>query len=155
MTKKQITAEEIMERSVVALLESTTLTEAWITLVEHRISGAPVVNDGGELVGVISQADLLRVAIEEDVEDLPRGSYHLNAPFFEFDDGAQFSDKLGAVTVDQVMTDSVITASPRDTIASLAVLMRRNHIHRLIITEGKKVAGIVSALDLLGVLEDH
>ncbi len=155
MSRNHITAKDIMERKVITLEEGTSLAEAWMTLVEHRISGAPVVTDTGALRGVVSQADLLRVAIDEDIEDLPASSYYLDAPFLELDDSGQFTERLANMNVEEIMTDSVITASPNDNIASLAVAMRRNHVHRLVITEGAKVVGIISALDLLGVLEDH
>ncbi|MCB0345105.1 MAG: CBS domain-containing protein [Bdellovibrionales bacterium] len=155
MARNHITAKDIMERKVVTLAESASLTHAWMTLIEHRISGAPVVSESGELAGVVSQADLLRVAIEDEIEDLPARSYYLDAPYHEFEDGGHFSERFGNTTVEEIMTESVITASPNDNIASLAVAMRRNHVHRLVIVERKKVVGIISALDLLGVLEDH
>jgi CBS domain-containing protein len=53
------------------------------------------------------------------------------------------------------MHRSVITVNPDDSLATIAALMRSNHIHRVLVTEGSQLKGIISTYDILAVLEGH
>ena len=150
-----ILAKDIMEANVVTLRDSDTLAKAWATLAEHRISGAPVLSDDGILVGVLSQSDLVRQAFLNELNHLPLHSYYIGAPFLESEMLGSAVSNLEQVLVQDAMSTDVITANEDDNIATLAVQMRSNHIHRLVITSDSSVVGIVTVLDLIKVLEQH
>jgi len=153
--KSVIKACDVMVDTVIFLRPDQTLTEAWQTLMEHRISGAPVVNRERELLGVLSQTDLAREAFVSGFGDFPRNSFYWGAPFYTDEDFGLFPDKMNTLLVDEVMTSDPVVANVEDDIARVATLMRSNHIHRVIVMDGKRVAGIISSLDLLKLLESH
>ena len=141
-------ARNAMKRNVVTVNPEITVQELARTLMEEGISGAPVVDSQGFLVGVVSQTDLVRhdreglAGAEEDGHpfyqeidsSLPRG-FHTESP-----DGTRVRD---------IMTPLVISASETTPLRRLARMMLRKHVHRVIITRDGKVRGIITSMDLL------
>ncbi len=144
-----------MARGVLTVEPEMSLLDAWEFLHTYQISGAPVVSEDEGLVGVISQSDLLRAAVETGLEDFPPRSYYLAAGFWDAPMPESFREKLDALEVAEVMNSRVITATPDDEVGVVAAIMRQNNIHRIIVTEFGEVVGIVTSLDLLKVLEKH
>ena len=153
--QSKIKACDIMVDTVIFLKPEMTLTEAWQVLMEHRISGAPVVNRNKELLGVLSQTDLAREAFVSGFNDFPRNSFYWGAPFLSNEEWGLLPDKMNTLLVDEVMTSDPICADVEDDIARVATLMRSNHIHRIIVMDGKRVAGIISSIDMLKLIEQH
>jgi CBS domain-containing membrane protein len=102
----------------------------------HGISSLAVV-DGTELVGVISQSDLLRVS-------LPRLAARRRV-------GARW---LPRRTVAEVMTAEVLTVRPHDTVSAAAQRMVTHDIHRLFVVEGKVLVGVLSTMDVTAAVRD-
>ena len=117
------------------------------------VDGAPVVNRNKELLGVLSQTDLAREAFVSGFNDFPRNSFYWGAPFFSNEELGILPDKMNSLQIDEVMTPDPVCADVNDDVARVATLMRSNHIHRVIVMEGKRVAGIISSIDLLKLLE--
>jgi len=152
---ERLTARHLMHADVLTVEPEMSLAEAWDLFRSHRIGGAPVVSAAEGLVGVLSQSDLLRVTLEGELEDFPPRSYYLGVGFWDSPVPEKLRDRLEALTVEDAMNPRVITAGPDDSAAALATTMRNNDIHRIIVVEDGKVTGIVTALDLLTVLENH
>lgn len=152
---KVLRASDVMQPEVIMVSEADSLFKAWERFVSFKISGAPVVNDSGDLVGVISQTDLIRAVFIESLDSFPHNSYYVAAPFWEPEAVEGIEERLAALYVRDFMTRGVVSAEPNDEVSTLAVTMRSQHVHRVIITEGNKPVGIVTALDLLRVLERH
>lgn len=149
----QLKAKDIMQHNVIFLTPEMTLFEAAKVLRESNISGAPVVDETNEVIGVLSQSDLLRHSIETEYSYCLQAGFYHEVPLLQ--DVTLFSGvSMNAATVSEIMSPYVITASPEDPIADIARSLREHRFHRLIITEEKKLLGIVSTLDLLKVLED-
>jgi CBS domain-containing protein len=102
----------------------------------HGISSLAVV-DGSELVGVISQSDLLRVS-------LPRLAARRRV-------GARW---LPRRTVAEVMTAEVLTVRPHDTVSTAAQRMVSHDIHRMFVVEGKVLVGVLSTMDVTAAVRD-
>ena len=151
----QIQAKDVMERNVVVLPPDATLFDAWTVFSERRISGAPVVCKRDGLIGVISQTDLLREVFSPELGTFGNESYYIGGPFWESTGVAGIPQRLTQVFVREAMSPYVISVSPSDEISHLASIMRSRRIHRLIVTEESGVVGIVTSLDLLGVLDRH
>lgn len=143
-------ARDVMERHVVSLRPDTPLVEASTLFSQHRISGAPVVDSNGALVGVLSQTDLLRRAYETELSDFPGHTYHFSLPYWGGEGASTLFDRLKNLFVKDAMNPYVITAVPDDSIIELANCMRSHQFHRLIVVEDGQVIGVVSALGLLG-----
>jgi CBS domain-containing protein len=144
------TAGEIMTRDVVCVREDTDLRDLAKLFLEKGITGAPVVNDAGDLQGVISQTDLLYYHLSRD-DELKMESHFYHALRIEghyLPKGFQIKD-VNTGLVSEVMTPVVHAVTERTSLASLARLMARRRIHRVIVRKGQRVAGIVSALDVL------
>lgn len=150
---RQLSAQDVMVDTVVTLRPEMNLSEAWSVLYDNQISGAPVVDRHRNLLGVLSQTDLVREAFADGLNDVPDNSFYLGLPFYDGGNYGRATDKLKTITVDEVMSKEPICAGIKDNIAVIANKMRSNHIHRIVITDDKKVAGIISSLDLLKLLE--
>ena len=152
-----ITAADLMTRRLVTLTPEMTLHEMDTVLMKRGVSGAPVV-DRGRLVGVASQADVIRTLWEGQHEAFSLPSYY-SSPFpipitalqFIAKDAPQIGDQLVEHRVRDVMTRDPLVAHPEDPIEEVADRLVRDQIHRLPVTEAGsgELVGIISTLDLV------
>jgi len=129
-------AKDIMTRLVVMAKVDASLEEVVRTMRERRISGVPVVDGEGKLVGIVAQDDVLyRAPMHWDAAQ--RGT-------------APAAAGTGpAPTVGELMTRQVVSAREESTVQELAALMWGKRIHRIPICNDEGVlTGIVSSLDL-------
>lgn len=117
-----------MSRSVVTVRPEMNVLAAVQVLVERRISGAPVVDDAGSLLGILSEHDCLRV--------IASGAYDGEHLHFTQD-------------VSDIMTRECRTAPPETNLQALAGLFVDEHIRRVPVVENGKLVGIVSRRDIL------
>lgn len=155
MKLQTLKARDVMTPNPIVLKETDSLAHAWHLFREHRISGAPVVDEFGELAGVLSQTDLVREAYQEAFEKLPRGFYFGEYPGSENNYWPVAPDRLHNTTVEEAMTAEVISCSVNDPVSTIAQKMRSNKIHRIVISEHEKPCGIISAFDLIQILEQQ
>ena len=135
-------AKDIMHRGVVTVMPLATLSELSDILSKHKISGVPVVDNRGNLMGVVSQTDIVRRG-KRNPEDLP--DYYKDVlPLF----GA-VKRELEEETVFNLMTPAVLSADEETPVIDLARQMLARHIHRIPITKEKRLTGIVSTMDLV------
>jgi len=142
-------AKEIMHEKVVTARPGMSLPELVQMLDEHHISGVPVVASTGELVGVISQTDLVRRERAASPRMVPE--YHQHPEGGSHPGGYQL-EVPAAVKVAAVMTPWVIAFDEETTIEELAHEMLAKNVHRVIITRQGRLCGIVTSMDLLRAL---
>lgn len=147
-----------MSGYVVTAGESETLSDVATKLSKHRVSGLPVVNSQEELVGVISESDIIRRFTYLVTESTGR---KLLSTFAESVDllsvlcktdqekGEIVFTSLRETVVSEVMTTRVIAAEPDDTIQRIAELMTTNNVNRVPIVEHGKLIGIVGRADIV------
>ena len=136
---------DVMTRLVVTLRPQETIQEAARRLLSNRISGAPVV-DGGRLVGVISEADLVRAYTPPARS---RASLVATTPLMFLLRGTPPHDAHNT-TVRDVMTTAVISISPGASLWEAAALIDRHGIRRLPVVDAEGVVvGIVARADLV------
>lgn len=152
---REIQARDIMQSSVISVTPTTTLSEVRDLFIRHRISGAPVVDENENLVGVVSLVDIARIGLSKDVDDFPENTYFAGGASLFGGELTALGEQLDERVVDEAMSPEVYTCSPDDRLSVLAVTMRHHKIHRLIVTEDKRIVGIVTAFDLIQVLENH
>jgi CBS domain-containing protein len=112
------------------------------------------VDERGDLAGVVSQTDLLYYQLTRDDELVLDSDFYASVRVEgrPLPKGFQIED-VNSGTVEDVMTP-VVHSVTGDTLAeSVARMMHRKHIHRVIVRKGRKVAGIISALDLLQLVD--
>jgi CBS domain-containing protein len=144
------TARDIMIRDVICVSQDTDLRDLARLFLEKGITGAPVLDRDGELAGVISQTDLLYYQMARGDElTLESDFYHnVKVEGRHLPAGFQVED-ANVQRVADVMTPVVHSVLETADVDSVARMMTRKHIHRVIVRSGRKVAGIISALDVL------
>ncbi|MFI0813666.1 CBS domain-containing protein [Streptomyces echinatus] len=131
---------DVMTRRVVALRAGAGFKDIVRTMQEWRVSALPVLDDGGRVVGVVSEADLLS---KEEYSDGGLGR-------FGPERGWGDAHKADAVTADDLMTTPVITVTPDVSLARAARIMARNGVKRVpVVDRAGLLKGIVSRSDLL------
>jgi CBS domain-containing protein len=158
---RPITAADVMNPNVLVVQDDMTVEELASFLVEKEISGAPVEDATGRLVGVVSVTDLaLSVARGADL------ARDQSSPDFfvrEWDDTLRrddveelrFGERFDAGTemqVRDIMTAAIYSVDAETPIPELAETLINSHIHRLLVTSGGRVVGIITSSDLLGLL---
>lgn len=154
---KQLTAADVMSPDVLAVEPDMTVHELACFLAEHQITGAPVLDRGGRLVGVVSETDIAEAEIErvEAVDDRsdPEGDLHGWEDEAEPDEMRELHLHVtDAQTVGDIMTPTAYTVPHDTTVAEVARTMVTGRIHRLLVTRAGRVVGIVTTLDLLKTL---
>lgn len=147
-------AKDIMTPDVICVSRTMDLRELAKLFLEKGITGAPVLDEGGDLAGVVSQTDLLYYQLTRDDELVLDSDFYASVKVEGrfLPKGFQIED-VNSGTVEDVMTPVVHSVSEATAAESVARMMSRKHIHRVIVRKGKKVAGIISALDLLRLVE--
>jgi CBS domain-containing protein len=107
---------EVMTTTLISTTPDTAVKELTRLLAFHNVSGMPVLDEAGKLIGVVSEADVLA--------------------------------KEGR-TVGDIMTRAVVTADENDSLESLAQLMARHRVKRILIVRGDELVGLVSRADLV------
>lgn len=141
-------ASDIMATNVVTVGATATVRDVASLLFEKHISAVPVVGEKGELLGIVSEGDLLRRA---EVGTEKRRSWWLQA-LKSRDALADEFIKSHAYKVTDVMTHRVITAEPDATLGEIATLLEKNGIKRVPIVKAGKVVGIVSRANIIQAL---
>jgi CBS domain-containing protein len=133
---------DVMTREVVSVQPGASLKQAARLLVEHRISGLPVVDDENRVLGVFSEADVLPK--ETGVALAPEPLSWLAGLDIEAD-----RSKLDAHVVGEAMTSPALTVESDAPVSRAARLMGERGINRLPVVEGGKLVGIVTRADLV------
>jgi CBS domain-containing protein len=151
---RPITAGDVMNPRVLTVRDDITVEELADFLVENEISGAPVEDAKGKLVGVVSVTDIVAV-VSEGKRDRGRkdGSFYRS---WERDPNLpeEIDVEDGDIRVREIMTPIVYAVPEEMPVPEVAERMIESHIHRLLVTRGEKVVGILSTWDLLGLLVD-
>jgi CBS domain-containing protein len=141
-------AADVMVSAVISVRPNARVEEVASTLLANRISAVPVIDEQGALLGIVSEGDLMRRA-EAGTER--RRSWWLKHLTGKQVLAAEYV-KSHSHQVTDVMTRSVITATPETTLGEIATLLEKNRIKRVPIVQNGKVVGIVSRANLLQAL---
>jgi CBS domain-containing protein len=154
----KVAAKQVMNPDVITVRDDMTVPEAAAFLIENQITGAPVEDGEGRLVGVVSYTDIARAASDPNALEPP-----LAEPDF-FTRGweeAPFSNEemrglhvTAGLTVADIMTPQLHSIAADASVSEAACLMLEAHIHRLLVTRDHKVVGILTTSDLLKLLVD-
>lgn len=139
---------DIMTTDVVSVKRETTIRELAELFTTHRVGSVPVVDDSGNLIGIVTESDL----IEQD------RSLHIPTVISLFDwviyleSEKKFEkelQKMTGQTVGDIYTDMVEVVTSDTLVSDVADLMSGKKLHALPVVEGKRLVGIVSRIDLI------
>ena len=146
-----VKAKDIMKRDVITVKPEATIREIATILIENKISGVPVVDAGGKLVGIVTEGDLLykenNPRIPEYINILGAIIYYRGVERYNED-----FKKLMAGTASEIMTAKTIVVSEEESIEKIASLMIQHDIKRIPVVKGDQVIGIISRADIIQTL---
>jgi CBS domain-containing protein len=125
-----MTVAELMQRNVRTVSAEATVAEAIVTLADGHVSGMPVVDGLGKVIGVLSTTDVL--AAEAETHD-PSARHTV----------------LEDTLVRDIMTPRPFTVRPDEEVCEAARHMLYGEVHRLFVAEGDKLVGIISTTDIV------
>ncbi|MGY8666436.1 CBS domain-containing protein [Bradyrhizobium sp. UFLA05-109] len=138
-------AHQIMTRSVISVTPDTTIVEAANIMLKRHVSGLPVVDENGKLVGVVSEGDFIRRSEIGTQRKRGRWLKFILGPGKSASDFVQEHGRK----VSEVMTTSPVTITEDTALAEIVDIMEQNNIKRLPVVRGDKVVGLVSRANLL------
>jgi CBS domain-containing protein len=142
-------AKDIMTSPVITLSPDQEITEAAGILLENHINGAPVLDEGGMIIGVLTRDDLIT-----QQKEIPLPSYFvvLDAliPIRSLGQVERQAEKIAATTVEHAMTPDPAIVTPDTPIAEIAELMVDSKMHTIPVqAENGELVGIIGKEDIL------
>lgn len=144
-------AKDIMTTKVITVHKNATITEIAQVLVDHAISGVPVVDDDGALIGIVSEGDLLRKETSPRIPDF----INLLGGVVYYHGVGQYNEDLKkamAAQASSIMTEAVITVSETTDVNEIAKLILQHNIKRIPVMADGKLTGIISRRDIIKLL---
>jgi CBS domain-containing protein len=138
-------AKDIMTRDVVTVGPNASVHEAAALMARHRISGIPVTTPTNQLLGIVSEGDLVERA---EVGAEPRGKWWLEV----LNDPQAIADryiKAHGERVAEIMTRQVATVRPDADLGEVANVLRTHHVKRVPVVQDGKLLGIVTRSDIV------
>lgn len=157
--KKDTTVSEFMQTSTTSIWEATPLNVAVEILNHSNERALPVLNDEGDLSGIIGDEDIINVSEvkTEEITELMRGKSETEKWAWDSEDRLYIT-KRSLRTPDKkvrdIMTTDVITITKRTSASKCAKLMEENDVHQLPVVSGRKMIGMITDEDLLKVLTE-
>ena len=144
-------AKDSMTRDVITVGPKATVREIAEILVEHKISGLPVVDGEGRVLGMVSEGDLMHKEIAPKLPDALSilGAIIYYSGLKEYQEAFR---KMAASTAEEIMTAKVIAVQLEDDVSQVGQIMLDKHIKRVPVLMGDKLAGIISRSDMVKML---
>ncbi len=135
-------AKDVMKTEVVTVVENTPVKEIAKLMLAHDISGLPVVDEAGRVVGVVSELDLMRKQIAPNEPSIwttlfGGGAEHAK----KYQDAYR---KYMGKTAGEVMTAPAVTVDASDSLEKAGNLMFNKQVKRVFVTEGNRLVGVIS-----------
>lgn len=142
-----IKAKNIMTRDVITVNPSMTIEEFARILMKNQISGAPVVDEKGSLIGIATENDLItqnkRLHIPTILRlfdaFIPLGTSRLEREI----------KRITATTVEEICTKKVVTVDPETPLEEIATIMTEKKIHLIPVIKDGKIVGIIGKRDII------
>ncbi|AHI28748.1 CBS domain-containing protein [Marinobacter similis] len=150
-----VLAFEIMTPTIKAVPQSWTMDRLARFLTDNEITGSPVTDEDGDIVGIVTLKDITEFRwnanrsgadtslTSEEQEEARR----LRMVIFE---------EMGKVPVEvrDIMTPSVLSVDEQTSVRDIADIMMREHLHRIFVTRDSKITGIITTYDMLKLISD-
>ncbi len=143
-----LTAQDIMTSTVITVAEDANVRELAALFLSNNISGAPVVNGQGKVIGVVTESDLI---FQNKKVHLPTAVAILDAFLFLESPGKTEKElkKIAASRVGDICSRELISVTPETGLDELATLMAEKKVHTLPVMEGDTLVGIIGKSDII------
>jgi CBS domain-containing protein len=141
-------AKDIMTKDVITVKPTTTIEELARIFIEKKISGAPVVDDNGDLMGIVTENDLISQNKRLHIPTVVR----LFDAFIMLERSSKIEKeikKMAAATVDDICAKEVITVNEDTPVEDIATIMSEKKVHLIPVVKGKKIVGIIGKMDII------
>jgi CBS domain-containing protein len=148
------TAADLMTPNPLSIRQNATIKEAAAFLTDRRISAAPVIDDAGRAVGVLSRADIV-VHHRQETQFVPTFSDYYERTDLAIPNDQRLPTGFQVENVDpsqvrDIMTPVVLAVALNDSARKVITKMVEKKVHRLFVVDGSDVlVGVISALDVL------
>ena len=150
-----VTAADIMQENVVFIGHSDSMREAMNLMMEHRVSGLPVLSGTDKCVGVVSARDILEFEQEQaesdgEAEDDVEPYFDPLRDRWETIRVVGHVDSLPDVPVEDVMTRDLVSVEPKTPIKQVAQVMLEHDVHRILVLDDHQyLHGLISSFDFV------
>jgi CBS domain-containing protein len=153
MTLRASTAQDLMTANPISLPENANIREALVLFTERGFSAAPVIDESGRPVGVLSQSDVV-VHDRERVDRLSPIPEYFSRSNLHTHNGEQLVgfqvEQVDTTTVGELMTPAVFSVQENDPCSQVIEQMLALNVHRLFVVDANQtLIGVISAFDIL------
>ena len=141
-------AKDIMTKEVITVTPATTIEDLAHILIKHNISGAPVVTDEGNLIGIVTENDLISKNKRLHIPTVMR----LFDAYIMLESPATIEReirRMAAVTVNDIFVKDVVTVTEENTVEEIATIMSEKEAYLIPVLAGGKITGIIGKMDLI------
>lgn len=148
------TAADLMTPNPISIRKGATILEAIALLVDKGFTGAPVIDETGQAVGVVTQTDVL-IRDREKVNYVPRVPHYYTHADERLPGGEKVPkgyhiEDVDAATVDEIMTPAVFAVTPETPVTRVIAEMSVLSIHRMfVVDDDGTLVGVISLFDIL------
>ncbi len=142
-----LTAKDIMTKEVITIKPDATVKELAKLLIEHKISGVPVVDEDGNIAGIVTENDLISQNKRLHIPTVLR----LFDAYFVLGSGKVEEEikRMTASLVDGICTKEVVSINEETTLQEIATIMSEKNIHLIPVLKDRSVVGIVGKADIV------
>lgn len=144
-------AKDIMTKQVITVTLDTTVVELASLLSSNNIGGAPVIDGAGNLLGVVTESDLID---QQKKIHIPTVITILDS-FFYLENPEKMGEemkKIAGSTVGDIYTKKILTVTEETTLDEIATIMAEKNVHTLPVVDGKQLVGVIGKQDIIKTL---
>jgi CBS domain-containing protein len=143
-----LSAQDIMKTDVITVSPDTTVEELGRLFMEKGVSGAPVVDSGGQLYGIVTENDMIKQDRRFHIPTIVR----LFDAFIPLEGSSSMEKeikRMSASKVSDICTREVITVTRETPLSEIATIMSDRGVHLLPVVDGAKIVGIIGKMDVI------
>jgi len=147
-------AKDIMAKDVVTLSANETIKEATKKFAEHNISGSPVVDKNDQIIGILSESDIL-AALKTHYKELKMVYPSMNLIGVSFIELSKQKElfaafkEVGSTPISDVMQKKVFSVASDEPVEDVIKMMNENNVNRIPVVDNKKLKGIITRGDII------
>lgn len=141
----ELLAKDVMIKKVITISKDATVAELVKLLIKHKISGVPIVNEKKELIGIVSEADII-----VKVSSLPFPISFSFAFLDSYESYTKSTKEYMETRVEEIMSKNIKTVKENIPLTKVVNIMINNNINRIpVLDDNNKLSGIITRADIM------